>query len=112
MDGGFGNNVGIEAVTEVDGINVITVADCWSALSTDPTVQEDMDGIFATWGRNAKLQRHKRGMDSPFQVAVHDREEDLKEQIDRVYQDCQQVQPCFAGHHWFPQPVRQILAHR
>lgn len=38
------------------------------------------------------------GRNSPFQVTVHNREEDLKEEVDGVYQHRQQVQPCFARH--------------
>lgn len=40
-----------------------------------------------------------RGMGVPFQIAVHDGEEDLEEQVDRVDQHGQQEEPCFAGHH-------------
>jgi hypothetical protein len=36
--------------------------------------------------------------DSPFEVAIHDGEEDLEKQIDGIYKDCEQVEPCFAGH--------------
>lgn len=35
---------------------------------------------------------------SPFQIAVHNREEDLKEQVDGIYQHRQQVQPRFTSH--------------
>lgn len=37
-------------------------------------------------------------LDLPFQVAVHDREKHLKEEVDGIYQHRQQVQPRFAGH--------------
>lgn len=40
----------------------------------------------------------KLGIDSPFQIAVHYREENLQKQVDRIYQHSEQVQPCFAGH--------------
>lgn len=36
--------------------------------------------------------------DLPFQITVHDGEEDLEEQVDGVYQHRQQVQPCLARH--------------
>jgi len=36
--------------------------------------------------------------DLPFQIAVHNREEDLQKEIDGVYQHRQQVQPCFTRH--------------
>ena len=35
----------------------------------------------------------------PLQIAVHDGEEDLQEQVDGVYQHRQQEQPGLAGHH-------------
>lgn len=38
-------------------------------------------------------------MDLPLQVAVHDREENLKEQVDGIDQYRQQVEPRFARHH-------------
>jgi len=34
-----------------------------------------------------------------FQIAIHDREENLQEQVDGIDQYRQQVQPCLAGHH-------------
>jgi len=34
-----------------------------------------------------------------FQVAIHDREENLQKQVDGIDQYRQQVQPCLAGHH-------------
>ena len=39
------------------------------------------------------------GIDLPLQVAVHDREENLKEQVDGIDQYRQQVEPRFARHH-------------
>lgn len=35
----------------------------------------------------------------PFQIAIHDSEEDLEEKVDRVDQHSQQVQPSLSGHH-------------
>jgi len=58
VDGGFGDDVGVEAVAEVDGVDVVT-----------------------------------------FQIAVHDGEEDLKKEVDGVYQHGQQIEPCFSRHH-------------
>jgi len=34
-----------------------------------------------------------------FQIAVHNRKENLQEQVDSVDKHCQQVQPCLTGHH-------------
>ena len=36
---------------------------------------------------------------SPFQIAIHNGEENLEEQVDRVDQHGQQEEPCFARHH-------------
>lgn len=57
MDGGFGNDVGVEAVAEVDRVDVVTL-----------------------------------------EIAVHDSEEDLEEEVDGVYNDREEVQPRFARH--------------
>jgi hypothetical protein len=35
---------------------------------------------------------------APFEIAVHDGEEDLEEQVDGVYQHRQQIEPCFSRH--------------
>lgn len=40
----------------------------------------------------------QRGDDIPFQVAVHDGEEDLQEQVDGIYEHGKEVQPRFARH--------------
>lgn len=58
MDGSFGDDVGVQTVAEVDGVNVIA-----------------------------------------FQIAVHDGEKNLKEQVDGVDQHRQQEQPRFSRHH-------------
>lgn len=39
------------------------------------------------------------GRSIPFQITVHNSEEDLQEQVDGVNQHRQQVQPRLAGHH-------------
>jgi hypothetical protein len=57
VDGGFGDNVCVKAVAEIDGVDVVA-----------------------------------------FQIAVHDGEKDLQEEIDGVYQHRQQVQPRFSRH--------------
>jgi len=57
VHGSFGDDIRVEAVAEIDGINVVA-----------------------------------------FQVAVHDCEEDLEEQVDGIYQHRQQIQPRFTSH--------------
>lgn len=48
------------------------------------------------------LGRRKQVMRSlPFQIAVHDRKENLEEQVHGIYQHRQQVEPRLARHHRF-----------
>jgi len=58
MYGRFRDDIRVEPIAEVDGINIITL-----------------------------------------QIAVHNREEHLEEQVHGINNDREQVQPCFAGHH-------------
>ena len=51
-------------------------------------------GLYRTWGAFAA----PGALDVPFEIAVHDGEEDLEEEVDGVDQHRQQVQPRFARH--------------
>ena len=91
VNGGLGDDVGVEAVAQVDGVNVVAGAKsacAWPARDGERPAAP-------SWALSA---RGSRGGDSPFQIAVHDGEEDLQEQVDGVYQHRQKVQPCFASH--------------
>jgi hypothetical protein len=50
-------------------------------------------------GQTEEKKKWKQENSLPFEVAVHNREEDLEEEVDGVYQYRQQVQPRFARHH-------------
>ena len=65
MYGSFWYDVGVESVAEVDRINVIAVA------------QEPLLARPYSFGQSK---------DVPLQIAVHDGEEDLQKQIDRIQQ--------------------------
>jgi hypothetical protein len=66
--GSFGDDVGVEAVTEIDRVDVVAAARLdWRAL-----------------GNLSALTRDR--MYSPLQIAVHDGEEHLEEEVDGVYQ--------------------------
>lgn len=67
VNSGFRDDVRVETVAEVDGVDVVT-----------------------------------------FQIAVHDGEENLKKQVDSVYQNGQQIEPCFARHVEFDRLVGAI----
>ena len=84
VNGGFGNDVGVETVAEINGVDVVAVAKlAYARQGSAPSPACD----------DASWRCH-----SPFQIAVHDGKEDLEKQVDGVYQHRQQVQPCFTGH--------------
>ena len=71
MYGGLRDDISIQAVAQVDGVDVVTAIRTLSA-----------------WFRRARA----RSRDNiPLQITVHDGEEDLKEQVDGVYEHRQQV---------------------
>lgn len=51
--------------------------------------------------KRAKDAQTRRAMtnDSPLQIAIHDGEKDLKEEIHCIDKYREEVQPCFTGHH-------------
>jgi hypothetical protein len=78
MDSGFGNNVGIEAVAKVDGVNIITfkghVSSVIKASSCVCFKQGDQEAI-AAYMSMARIGEENL----PFQVAVHNRKKYLQE---------------------------------
>lgn len=113
MNGGFGDDIGVQAVAEVDGVDVVTVEKSQSAnlssLHLHQVVIPESRSMFtmaAHWNaqshrwycarRRSEVAGHCK--DSPFQIAVHDREEDLQEQVDGVDQHRQQIEPRFTRH--------------
>lgn len=91
MDSGFGNDVGVETVAEIDGVDIVAGAN----ISSDTEAEDAEDAVVY---RCLKPHNAKWGINSPFQIAVHDSEENLKEEIDGIYQHRQEVQPRFTGH--------------
>lgn len=61
--------------------------------------------MYSCRGRASEAQRltakaaGQGGGDIPFQVAVHDGEENLQKEVDGVDEYRQEVQPSFSGHH-------------
>lgn len=76
MDAGFGDDIGVQSIAEVDGVDIIAM-------------QHRISEVFV---------QAKTG-DAPFQIAVHYREEYLEKEVDGVYEYREEVQPCFARHH-------------
>lgn len=101
MDGGFGDDVRVQPVAEVNGIDVIAkinVSFSSRLCSDSPNEVFDLGA-----GHEGKAEGEKKGTlvvgeAAPFEIRVHDREEDLEEEVDGVDQDGEEVQPCFAGH--------------
>jgi hypothetical protein len=84
VDSGFGDDVCVEAVAEIDGVDVVA----------------GVKLACASWdtGRRRNVLCTEPRASSPFQIAIHNSEEDLEEQVDGIYQHRQQVQPRFASH--------------
>lgn len=86
MDGGFGDDVCVQAVAQINRVDVVAGAKL----------------ACARWYSLGRIVRHApwpaREYHSPFQVAVHDGEEDLEKQVDGIYQHRQQVQPRLTSH--------------
>jgi len=87
VDGGFGDDVGVEAVAQVDRVDVVTEKGRRVLVRPSDSRQ--------SFRRAPKGEKQR---DSPFQIAVHDGEEHLKEEVDSVDQHRQQVEPGLAGH--------------
>ena len=84
VDSGFGDDVGVEAVAQVDRVDVVAGAKLASIEQVDAP---------SSICNHVSSRCHL-----PFQITVHDGKEDLEEQVDGVYQHRQQVQPCFTSH--------------
>lgn len=103
MDGGFGNDVLVQVLAKVDGVCVVA-KNAQLVAHTDTRALQGSPGP----GSRALPSRGELVMRCvPFQIAVHDGEEDLQEQVDGVNQHRQQKQPCFARHHWTGVVVRR-----
>jgi hypothetical protein len=89
VDGGFGDDVCVQAVTEIDGVDVVAGAILACAQERVPSKARTT---------LAAPTASEYAVCSPFQIAVHDGEEHLQKQVDSIYQYRQQVQPCFARH--------------
>lgn len=117
MDGGFGDDVGVETVAEVNGVDVVTVGKRVSLRASNPldpaqsiasacfildvfppaprTLAEAPSPYFIPHTRPRQPPDQTRPH-SPFQITVHDSEKHLQEQVDGVNQHRQQIKPRFA----------------
>lgn len=77
------------------------------AIDKEQEGEESMDGGFGNDVLVEVLAKVDGVCVVAFQIAVHDGEEDLQEQVDGVNQHRQQKQPCFARHHWTGVVVRR-----
>lgn len=67
MHSGLGNDVGVQSVAKVDGVDVVAVN-----VNQSGPVMCDTNNV-------------------PFQIAVHNGEEDLEEQIDGIYENREEI---------------------
>lgn len=91
MDGSFGNDVGVEAVAEIDRIDVVTVYICQRMFAPS--------GLIRPLRWMQPYEPGLLGLYIPFEIAVHNGEEDLEKEVNGVYQHRYEVQPCFSRHH-------------
>jgi hypothetical protein len=113
VDDDLGDDVGVEAVAEIDRVDVVTVAIVvsiylvvlcdqvlWATVRDGVMVrrgsQPAPDSFFAlkltTQHLRVLIAASEEEMGRiPFQIAVHDGEEDLQEQVDGVYDDGKEV---------------------
>jgi hypothetical protein len=93
MNSSFWDDVGVQAVAKVDGVDVVTAMGIVStkSLSTGkPAMTRDQ--IMA-------LVARQRQLNLPLKITVHNGEEHLQEQVDGIDQHRQKKQPCLSRHH-------------
>lgn len=76
----LGDDVGVQAVAEVDGVDVVAISG--KRMSAAGMAEKN----WPSWEGQSWKQRDTRWGRIPFQIAVHDGEEDLKKQVHGVYQ--------------------------
>lgn len=88
VNGSLGDNVGVKTVAKVDRVDVVTAGKGEARISQ---AQKNSNRSVGYTSSCIKIN-------SPLKITVHDREEDLEEQVDGVDQHRQQVEPRFARH--------------
>lgn len=91
--GSFGDDVGVQAVAEVDGVDVVTATQ--GTLSAAISSRGEFGVPRGEGRRQQTLSSRGRSLgascDVPFQIAVHDGEEDLQEEVYGIYEHRKQV---------------------
>lgn len=107
MDRGFGDNVGVQTVAEVNRVDVVTTVPHESASMSFPSLMCFPTESFhsARFGRDpfffSRFQSPTHDPEtshSPFQITIHNSKEHLEEQVDGIDQHRQQIEPRFARH--------------
>jgi hypothetical protein len=88
---GFRDDIGVEAVAKIDRINVVTVCHarlarvpCYAHLSPFFGALRSSIVMRQDFGIPPVRRSEQRKRHSPFQIAIHDREENLQEQVDGI----------------------------
>src|SRR5690606_32018340 len=81
VNGDFGDDIGVEAVAEIDRVDVIAVD------SSEISKRDKQRGTKEKASlRSFGVMYGSEGVHRvPFQIAVHDREKNLEEEIDGIY---------------------------
>lgn len=104
VDGSFGDDVGVETVAQVDRIDVVTArGDEISQVSVISGMRRHLQLIDWKVSCIARDQFNLHCQDggtrnSPLEIAVHNGEKHLKEEVDGIDQYRQQIQPRFTRH--------------
>lgn len=99
MDGHLRDDVSIEPVAEVDRVDVVTKRLNISQRSIDRSEQKRSCRQHHRLGANLRPRSLcSKQVDIPLQIAVHDGEEHLQEQIDGIYDYRKEVEPRLARH--------------
>lgn len=94
VNSGFRNDICVKTVAEIDGVDVVTARSA-SAFTLGNIPHPSLSGSGGTASHSASSPSHRDTKDSasveeieniPLQIAIHDSEEDLQEQVHGIYQ--------------------------
>lgn len=83
MHSSFWDDISVESITEINGIDVVAA---WKQIE------------WVSRHRVMSGKRRRKRKDIPLQITIHDREEDLKEEVHGIDEDREEVEPGFTRH--------------
>ena len=91
MHSGFRNDIRIQAVAEVDRVDVVTEAQTALAMKRSHLMRCGIGKRRRATRGGGPLVSAEPGASIPFKIAVHDSEEDLEEEVDGIYDNRKEV---------------------